>query len=152
MSISARDLGDSSDDTQQVDPTHTAPVPVADAGLVTAGGTTTIAPKVIAAIARQAATEVDGVAGVDSTGLQGVLSSWRSTSSGGATADVAARRATLDLRLAVRWPAPIAEVTTQVRDHVRRRVHELTGHAVTEVDIAVTSLPAPSSGPQRRVL
>lgn len=127
-------------------------VPVADPGLVTDRGSTTIAPKVIAAIARRAATEVDGVESVEATGLQGVLSALRSSSSGGASADVAARRAAVDLRLSVRWPEPVHLVTAAARDHVRERVEHLTGHAVTDVDIAVVDLPAPSVGKRRRVL
>ena len=119
----------------------------ADPGLVSSGGTTTIAPGVIAAIARQAASEVDGVEGVEATGLQGVLSSLRSTSSGGASADVAAQRAAIDLRLAVRWPMPIHQVTIAARDHVQQRVTELTGHAVTDVDVVVVDLP---DAPRRR--
>lgn len=122
-----------------------------DPGLVSSRGTTTVAPGVIAAIARRAATEVDGVESVEATGLQGVLGSLRSTSSGGASADVAARRAAIDLRLAVRWPMPIHEVTIAAREHVQRRVAELTGHAVTDVDIVVVDLPGTARRDRPRV-
>lgn len=124
----------------------------ADAGLVSERGTTTIAPSVIAAVARKAATEVYGVAGVEATGLQGVLASLRPTSAGGATADVASRRASIDLRIAVQWPQPIHQVTAATREHVRTRVAELTGHAVNDVDIAVVSLPQPAARTRRRVV
>jgi uncharacterized alkaline shock family protein YloU len=148
--------GATPDDTTQTPPTSQVPV-AADPGtaspeLATERGTTTIAPGVIAAVARKAATEVPGVAGVEATGLRGVVASLRSASAGGATADVAARRASIDLRVAVQWPEVIHEVTARTRDHVRARVAELTGHAVTDVDIAVVSLPAPPSRPRRRVL
>lgn len=152
MSTSARQLVGT--DTTTTSPA-TQQVPVvttADPGLSTDRGSTTIAPKVIAAIARRAATEVDGVEAVQATGLQGVLSSLRSSSSGGATADVAARRAAVDLRLAIRWPHPVHEVTAAARDHVRSRVEQLTGHAVTDVDIAVVDLPSPSVGKRKRVV
>ncbi len=161
MSTSARHPDEPGpDDTTQSPPTAQVPVadgaapehPMADPGLVTEHGTTTIAPAVIAAVARKAATEVHGVAGVEATGLRGVMASLRSSSAGGATADVAARRASLDLRIAVQWPQPIHEVTVAARDHVRARVAELTGHAVTDVDIAVVSLPAAPGRPQRRVV
>lgn len=147
MSASSHDLSPTADqpaddDTRHVDRTATVAVPGgADPDLAAGRGTTTIAPGVIAAIARQAASEVDGVEGVEATGLQGVLASLRSTSVGGASADVAARRAAIDLRLSVRWPMPIHQVTVAARDHVQRRVTELTGHAITDVDIVVVELP-----------
>jgi len=155
MSTSERPSGDAApDDTASTPATSQLPVDpgTASAELATEHGTTTIAPGVIAAVARKAATEVSGVAGVEATGLRGVMASLRTASAGGATADVAARRASIDLRIAVRWPEPIHEVTARCRDHVRARVSELTGHAVTDVDIAVVSLPAAPTRPQRRVI
>lgn len=142
MSTSERDLTTATGPPTEVASTGGPPADAADPGLRSDRGSTTIAPGVIAAIARRAAGEVDGVEGVEATGLQGVLSSLRSTSSGGASADVAARRAAIDLQVAVRWPKPIHEVTMAVGDHVRRRVTELTGHAVTDVDIVVVDLPS----------
>ena len=145
--LTGDDVTTTSPSTEQV-----PAVPTADPGLATERGTTTIAPKVIAAIARRAATEVGGVESVEATGLQGVLSSLRSSSAGGASADVAARRAAVDLRLAVRWPLPVHEVTMAAREHVRARVEHLTGHAVTDVDISVVDLPVPSAGKRKRVV
>lgn len=64
-----------------------------------------------------------------------------------ASADVDGSIVILDLSISVRWPASVPEVTSAVREHVRSRVHELTGLTVTEVSIAVTGLvtrlPAP---------
>ena len=140
------------DDTVQSPPTAQVAVPTtAHPELATERGTTTIAPGVIAAVARKAATEVHGVAGVEATGLRGVLASLRPAAAGGATADVAARRASIDLRIAVQWPQPIHQVTAATREHVRARVSQLTGHAVTDVDIDVVSLPTPTR-PRRRVV
>ena len=53
-----------------------------------------------------------------------------------------------------REPPPVSRLRKAAasRDHVRARVSELTGHAVTDVDIAVVSLPAPPTLPQRRVV
>lgn len=151
MSSSTREGVGPPDDTGITSSTADAPAD-ADPGLVTERGTTTIAPKVVAAVARRAASEVDGVEAVEATGLQGVLSSLRHSSAAGVKADVAARRAAIDLSIAVRWPKPVHEVTAATRDHVRARVEELTGHAVTDVDISVVDLPAPSVGKQRRVV
>lgn len=65
-----------------------------------------------------------------------------------ATADVDGSTVTLDLSISVRWPASVPGVTTAVREHVRRRVSELTGLCVAEVSISVTDLvtrlPAPA--------
>lgn len=152
MSTFSRQLSDDEVTITSASTSQVPAVPTADPGLATSRGTTTIAPKVIAAIARQAATEVGGVESVEATGLQGVLGSLRSSTSGGATADVAARRAAVDLRLAVRWPLPVHEVTMSAREHVRARVQQLTGHAVTDVDIVVVELPVPTAGKRRRVV
>lgn len=152
MSTSARDRTETRDGTRHVEGTaEVTPVQPAS-GLVTSRGTTTVAPGVIAAVARRAATEVDGVEGVEATGLQGVLGSLRSTTSGGASADVASRRAAIDLRLAVRWPLPIHEITIAAREHVQRRVTELTGHTVTDVDIEVVELPGAARHDRPRVI
>jgi uncharacterized alkaline shock family protein YloU len=62
--------------------------------------------------------------------------------------DIDGRTVYLDLTIGTRWPASIAEISAQVRDHVRTRVHELTGLTVAEIRIAVTGLiadPAPTS-------
>jgi uncharacterized alkaline shock family protein YloU len=65
-----------------------------------------------------------------------------------ASADVDGSTVTLDLSISVRWAASVPGVTTAVREHVRRRVSELTGLSVAEVSISVTDLvtrlPAPA--------
>jgi uncharacterized alkaline shock family protein YloU len=119
--------------------------------LTTDRGTTEVAPGAIATIARQAASEVEGVEAVGPTGLSGALAPFRSSSAGGATAEVAARRVAIDLDVAVHWPRSVATVTAQVRDHVRARVQELTGHVVTDVDIVVVDLPVPTPRATPRV-
>lgn len=114
--------------------------------LATSRGETVISPAVVATVARCAAGEVDGVEVVDGSGLRSILGRAE-----GASADVASRETAIDLRLAVCWPRPIITVVHEVRQHVRARVQELTGYAVTDVDIVVSDLPAPSR-PTRRVL
>lgn len=113
-------------------------------GLVTGRGETTIAPSVVATVAQRAAREVDGVEVVSTGGLRGVIESLRPDRSTGARADVASRQTAVDLTLAVSWPRPVRQVTDEVRRHVRARVQELTGYEVTDVDISVDALPAPS--------
>lgn len=116
----------------------------ATSGLVTGRGETTISPSVVATVAQRAAREVDGVEVVSTGGLRGVIESLRPDRSTGARADVASRQTAVDLTLAVSWPRPVRQVTDEVRRHVRARVQELTGYEVTDVDISVDALPAPS--------
>lgn len=121
-------------------------VPARPEELATNRGTTTIAPRAVAKIARRAASEVDGVEVAEASGLRGLLSR-----GGGASADVATRQTALDLRLEVAWPRPVNQVTSAVRHHVRNRVQELTGYEVTDVDIVIDSLHQPTRRSQGRV-
>lgn len=118
-------------------------------GLVTSKGETTITPEVVAKVARKAASEIDGVELVSGGGIRGLLSMARAAPPG-ASADVASRQTALDLNVSVVWPRPVRSVTDQVRAAVRSKVEELTGYEVTDVDINVESLPAPSR-PRNRV-
>lgn len=112
--------------------------------LVTRRGETSIAPSVVATVAQRAAREVDGVEVVSTGGLRGLIDTMRPGRAPGASADVASRQTAVELTLAVGWPRPVRQVTDEVRRHVKARVQELTGYAVTDVDIVVQSLPAPS--------
>ena len=66
-----------------------------------------------------------------------------------ASADVDGSLVNLDLSISVRWPASVPEVTSAVREHVRRRVGELTGLTVSEVSISVTALVTQLPAPPR---
>jgi uncharacterized alkaline shock family protein YloU len=112
-------------------------------------GETTIAPSVVAVIARRAAGEVDGVEVVSAGGLSGLLETLRPDRTTGARADVASRQTAVELTLAVCWPRPVRQVADEVRRHVKARVRELTGYEVADVDIVVDALPVPSKS--RRV-
>lgn len=46
----------------------------------------------------------------------------------------------IDVTLSVRWPASVSDVTNSVRQHLVRRVNELTGLTVAEVNITVSAL------------
>jgi uncharacterized alkaline shock family protein YloU len=65
------------------------------------------------------------------------------------SADVDGSTVIVDLSISVRWPASVPEVSSAVREHVRGRVHELTGLTVTEVSISVTDLATRLPGPPR---
>jgi uncharacterized alkaline shock family protein YloU len=66
-----------------------------------------------------------------------------------ASADVDGTLVYLDLRIGVRWPASLPQVTAQVRDHLRARVPTLTGLTVAEVHITVDALIT-DTGPASR--
>jgi uncharacterized alkaline shock family protein YloU len=65
------------------------------------------------------------------------------------TVQVDGAKAYVTLEIAVRWPAPVAEVTGQVRRHVRDRVRDLAGLEVDEVHIVVADLAADITPPPR---
>src|ERR1700691_232082 len=66
-----------------------------------------------------------------------------------ASADVDGSLVNLDLSISVRWPASVPEVTSAVRENVRRRVSELTALTVSEVSISVTALVTQLPAPPR---
>jgi uncharacterized alkaline shock family protein YloU len=63
--------------------------------------------------------------------------------------DVDGSKAYVSLEIAVRWPAPVAEVAGQVRRHVRERIRELAGLEVEEVHIVVADLATDITPPPR---
>lgn len=96
-------------------------------------GVTTIAPQVVEKIALRAATEVEGVTLV-ARGLDRVLGRTPGT------AEVDARTAAIELPVCIRYPLPVAATCDEVRRSVARRVHELTGRTLEQVDIVVVKL------------
>ncbi|MDP8975688.1 MAG: Asp23/Gls24 family envelope stress response protein [Actinomycetota bacterium] len=117
----------------------------AGAPLSTGHGRTTIAPVVVEKIAVKSASEVDGVGPGVRTGL-GRLVPW--VAAGTADAEVGRESVALELTITVRYPRPVRQVTSSLRDHAVRRIEELTGLAVRRVDITVAELV--DQGPARR--
>ncbi len=119
-------------------------------------GTISIADSAVTKIAARAAAENPdagaaaarlfgrAVPGAGNLGVRGTdLSALPKTS-----VQVDGSKAYVTLEIAVRWPASVAEVTAQVRRHVRDRVRDLAGLEVDEVHIIVADLatditPAP---------
>lgn len=109
---------------------------------MTASGRTTVAPRAVVAIARRAATEVEGVELVSRSGVRRLLADLlprRSTE--GASAQVGQGTTAVELHLAVAWPQAVAGVAEEARRQVHARVSELTGYTVTDVDIVIDRLP-----------
>lgn len=65
------------------------------------------------------------------------------------SADVDGSVVNLDLSISVRWPASVPEVSSAVRENVRRRVSELSGLTVNDVSISVTALVTQLPAPPR---
>jgi uncharacterized alkaline shock family protein YloU len=103
-------------------------------------GRTTIADRVVARVAAQAAAEVEQTGGA-ARQLIGVTLG-RQTGEG--TARVGVRTdghlAMIEMRLSVAYPAPVRTLTREVRRHVMERVTGLTGFEVRAVDIDVVGL------------
>ena len=119
--------------------------------LVTPRGETMIAPRVVEKIATRAASEVAGVGGVVRGGLSRFLPWSPSESPAQAAADVDRDTVAVNLTVNVRYPEPVGRVTAEVRDHVMRRLAELTGLSATEVHISVDELVREAGGARRRV-
>jgi uncharacterized alkaline shock family protein YloU len=63
--------------------------------------------------------------------------------------DVDGSKAYVRLEIAVRWPAPVAEITGQVRQNVRDRLRDLAGLQAEEVHIVVADLATNITPPPR---
>ncbi|WP_329787045.1 Asp23/Gls24 family envelope stress response protein [Lentzea sp. DG1S-22] len=87
-------------------------------------GLTTVADRAVGRIAGRAAMEVPDVLGC------------------AVTARVTGAVATLDARLDLRYPAPVASTAARVRAHLVGRVAELTGLRVSVVDVSIGLLRA----------
>ena len=110
-------------------------------------GSTEIADLVVERIAARAVAEVD-----DAHGSARRLLGLRMPGAAAprVTVQIDGRLATVRVALSVRYPAPIRQVTTEVRANVMARVGELTGLDVRHVDIEIPALITPDRG--RRVL
>ncbi|MBX6386053.1 MAG: Asp23/Gls24 family envelope stress response protein [Microbispora sp.] len=96
-----------------------------------ARGTTTISDRAFTRIAEKLASEDEHV-----TGRPHV------------SASVSGAVAAVHCDLAVRYPTPVPHLAAKIREHIRRRMRELTGIAVENVDIDVVEL-VPERGPGR---
>ncbi|MET8846035.1 Asp23/Gls24 family envelope stress response protein [Amycolatopsis sp. NPDC004625] len=116
--------------------TATAPAPsdVGERGALTIGDTA------VERIATTAVTEVDGIGGTAARVLGVAVGSEDPDRSAKVTATVAGDTASLTVRLSISYPQSVLQTTDAVREHLIRRVHELTGLAVERVDITVTAL------------
>ena len=119
-------------------------------------GTTTIQDAVVSAIIGMAAEEVDGVASSHGgTRLPGdsspTVGEFVDNITGGASrtrglsVDVGEQQAAADITVNVEYGRSIPKVTQAVRERVIKRVENLTGLEVTEVNIQVNDVILPES-------
>ncbi|MCR3721001.1 MULTISPECIES: Asp23/Gls24 family envelope stress response protein [Prauserella salsuginis group] len=114
-------------------------------------GQTTIATRTVERIATAALTEVDDVGGSARRVFSIAVGGADDAQDAQVTAQVQGEETTLGVRLSVVYPTPVSAATEAARQHLVRRVSELTGLAVSRVDITVTALHAPTRE-RRRVL
>jgi uncharacterized alkaline shock family protein YloU len=108
-------------------------------------GELTIADRVVERVAEAAVAEAHNAAGAAPSVLGRPL--WAATEGTRArvSAVVDGGVVTATVRLSVRWPEPVLEVTRRVRARVVDRVEAVTGLRVAEVDIEVTGLYSPTA-------
>jgi uncharacterized alkaline shock family protein YloU len=115
-------------------------------------GLTTIAERTVERVAAQAITELDNVGGSARRVFGVALGASDLDQSAQVTAHVSGDRTSLEVHLSVSYPASVARTTQNARDHLTRRVEELTGLVVSRVDINVAALVgATASTASRRV-
>ena len=123
--------------------------------LQTERGNTTISNAVVSQVAGIAAQEVEGVqmGSGTSRAVGGVLDSVRgggSSTARGVTVEVGEEETAIDLSMAVEYGRSIPQISESVRTNVIRRVENLVGLQVTEVNITVNDVLLPSPEEQEQ--
>src|ERR671912_92618 len=125
--------------------------------LQTKRGTTTIQDGVVSKVAGIAAQEVEGVrmgSGGTSQAVGSIMSAVPGVGSGsesrGVSVEVGEVEAAVDLNLIVEYGRSIHQIAEAVRRNVIRRVENLVGLRVTEVNIAVNDIFFPQQEEQQQ--
>jgi uncharacterized alkaline shock family protein YloU len=125
--------------------------------LKTARGSTTIQDGVVSKVAGMAAQEVDGVR-MGGGGTAQAVGSFMSAVPGvgggsesrGVSVEVGEVEAAVDLSMSVEYGRTIHQIAEAVRTNVIRRVENLVGLRVTEVNIAVNDIFFPQQEEQQQ--
>ena len=112
-------------------------------------GRTTLSDRAVERVATHAVTEIADVGGAAHRLLGDTFSGAPGERSAQVSATVDDTTAALRVRLSIAYPASVARTTEHVRDHLIRRLNELTGLVVTRVDITVDALYLNQPGPRR---
>ena len=124
--------------------------------LKTERGTTTIQDGVVSKVAGIAAQEVDGVrmGGGASQAVGSIMSAVPGVGGGGESRGVSVEvgevEAAVDLSMSVEYGRTIHQTAEAVRSNVIRRVEDLLGLRVTEVNIAVNDIFFPQQEEQQQ--
>ena len=125
--------------------------------LQTERGTTTIQDGVVSKVAGIAAQEVDGVrmgGGGTSQAVGSIMSAVPGVGSGsesrGVSVEVGEVEAAVDLSMIVEYGRTIHQIAEAVRTNVIRRVEDLIGLRVTEVNITVNDIFFPQQEEQQQ--
>lgn len=128
-------LGVGESSSRVVRGTGTDPVPVPSDHR----GVTTFGNEVVARIASQAASEVPHI-GAAAGGVMGVGARRRFAARPDAECELYGRVAVLRLEVGCDFPVPLERAMADLRQHVTRRVEELTGLEVGRVEVDVSWL------------
>ncbi|NLX83554.1 MAG: Asp23/Gls24 family envelope stress response protein [Clostridiales bacterium] len=112
-------------------------LPVNTDPIVKDGGTITYANEVIAIISGIAASEIEGIAGMVTTGGLGEIISKNRNITRGVKVEVGTEEVSVDLYTIVEYGQPIQKVASEVQENVRKSIESMTGLKVVRVDIHV---------------
>jgi len=101
------------------------------------GGTITYANEVIAIIAGVAANEIDGIAGMCTSGGIGDILGRNRNITRGVKVEIGSEEASVDLYTIVEYGKPIQRVASEVQDNVRKAIESMTSLHVVRVDVHV---------------
>ena len=101
------------------------------------GGTIKYANEVIAIIAGVAASEVDGLAGMCTSGGIGDIIGRNRNITRGIKVELGSEEASVDIYAIVEYGSPIQKVAGEVQENVRKAIESMTGLHVVKVDVHV---------------
>lgn len=112
-------------------------LPIDVANESTEGGTITYANEVIAIISGIAASEIEGIAGMVTSGGFGDIIGKNRNITRGVKVEVGTQEVSVDLYTMVEYGQPIQKVASQVQENVRKSIEAMTGLKVVRVDVHV---------------
>lgn len=112
-------------------------------------GTVSIADKVVQRVAGYAVTQVGDAVAAPRRVLGVNIGQARPQDTAHVEAHVHGATATVEATIAVRWPRPVRQVATQVRQRIRDDVADITGITIDHIDLDVVSLSVPTPAKAR---
>ena len=101
------------------------------------GGSITYANEVIAIISGIAANEIDGIAGMVTSGGFGDIIGKNRNVTRGVKVEVGTEEVSVDLYTIIEYGQPIQRVATEAQENVRKSIEAMTGLKVVRVDVHV---------------